>query len=235
MPKVTFVNEQITVECQAGANLLELAQQNNVEVFRGIFAGFHCKRVKGWCNRCKLWATPLAEGAVNAKTSSEKRSLFRINGALPVGGTMRLACQVQVLGDVEVRTRAGFVTPETTTWDADNKPSKWKDRLEKARAGGGGGEEEEEAADGEAKPAKKAVVKPVAKPAPAAAPATAAAAPAVAAPAVAAPAVAAPAVVAEVAAPAVPLTDVATAPLPAAGPTTEAPAAVAVADEPKAS
>ena len=88
------------------------------------------------CKRCKLWATPLAPGALNAPTAKEK--------SLPQNGIIRLACQTVVSGDCEVRTFA--VGPErvkvTTEWVADPRPSKWRDRWDKAKAGGGGGEEE---------------------------------------------------------------------------------------------
>ena len=147
MPKVTFLNEQRTVEARAGQTLLEVADANGVNLFRGLFQGLHCKRVHGWCNRCKVWAAPLATGALNEKTSAEKRRI-RLNGTIPAVGTLRLACQAVVNGDVEVRTRAGFMPPAPSlTWDADPRPSKWRDRWEKRN---------DEADDDEEKPKKKA-------------------------------------------------------------------------------
>jgi ferredoxin len=148
VPKITFMNEQVTVEVPAGTNLLDAAEQGGIDVFRGIWPGLHCGVApffaRGSCNRCKLWVSPLAEGAVNPKTRKETSGL-RLNGTIPASGNLRLACQVTVSGDVEVRTRAGG--PErkpNPDWAPDPRPSKWKERWETAKAGGGGGEEEPE-------------------------------------------------------------------------------------------
>ncbi|HEX2569830.1 MAG TPA: hypothetical protein VH877_09760 [Polyangia bacterium] len=130
MPKVTFVNEQVTVEAKPGENLLEVCERNEINVFRGLFQGFHCGSAKGWCNRCKVWATPLQPGAVNERTGAEKRRL-RLNGVIPLHGTMRLACQVVVQGDVEVRTRSGFEVKPNAEWQPDPRPFKWKERWER--------------------------------------------------------------------------------------------------------
>jgi ferredoxin len=145
LPKVTFEREDIVVEARPGQSLLEVAEQAGVSVFRGMWGGLHCGRVKGWCNRCKVWVKPSAPGAINAPTSAEKFPL-RPNGA--VRGTMRLACQVQVQGDVAVHTRAGgpAVRPNPD-WQPVPGPTKWKERWEKRHdKGAGAAEEEEEAA-----------------------------------------------------------------------------------------
>ena len=145
MPKVTFVNEQITVEAKPGENLLEVCERNEINVFRGLFQGFHCGGAKGWCNRCKVWATPLQPGALNERTGAEKRRL-RVNGAIPLHGTMRLACQVVVQGDVEVRTRSGFEVAPNADWQPDPRPFKWKDRWDRRN-------DEPEEDEGKKKPA----------------------------------------------------------------------------------
>src|SRR5437762_13704245 len=102
------MNEQVTVDVPAGTTLLDAAEKNGIDVFRGIWPGFHCGTppffVRGSCNRCKLWVSPLAPGAINEKTGKEK-ARFRVNGTIPAMGNLRLACQVLVSGDVEVRTR----------------------------------------------------------------------------------------------------------------------------------
>ena len=155
MPKVTFMNELKTVEVPAGATLLEAAEQNGIDIFRGIWPSFHCGVFpfvsKGSCNRCKLWVTPLVPGAINERTSKEKSRLRMFNGSMPLTGNMRLACQVKLTGDCEVRTRVGGPehTPDTV-WNADPRPSKWKDRWTAAKAAGGGGDEEEAADETEA-------------------------------------------------------------------------------------
>jgi ferredoxin len=146
LPTVRFEREDITVEAKAGANLLEVAEQAGISVFRGMWPELHCGDSKGWCNRCKVWVKPLGEGAINPPTKKET-SGFRLNGR--VKGTQRLACQVQVNGELVVHTRVGG--PEVKTnpnWQADPGPSKWKDRWENRNAGGAD-EKEEEAADAE--------------------------------------------------------------------------------------
>src|SRR5690242_20448403 len=94
-----------------------------------MWPDLHCNRSKGWCNRCKVWIKPTSENAVNPPTAKE-RSPLRINGR--VKGTMRLACQVEVSGDVIVQTRAGGpeVRPNMV-WEAEAGPSRWKERWEK--------------------------------------------------------------------------------------------------------
>jgi ferredoxin len=158
------MNELVTVEAPAGKNLLELAEEHGISVFRGIWPELHCQRTMGWCNRCKVWVTGLQPNAINPRTKKEQ-SRYRLGGAIPPGGNMRLACQVIVQGDCEVRTRAGG--PERARdaeWAPDPRDFKWRERWEKRN--------EEAAEDDEEAPKKK----PAAKPAPAAAPAGSAAA-----------------------------------------------------------
>jgi ferredoxin len=139
MPKVTFEREQIVVDARPGSTLLEIAEQAGVDVFRGMWTELHCKRMHGWCNRCKVWVKPDAANAINPPTSKEK-SPFRLNGR--VTGTMRLACQVRVNGDVAVHTRSGGpdVKPNAT-WHATDEKTAWKDRWEKRHESKGGDEE----------------------------------------------------------------------------------------------
>ncbi len=130
MPKVTFQNEIVTVEVPAGTTLLDAAQKAGVDVFRGLWSDYHCPAFPfgsyGSCNRCKVWVSASAPDAVNPRTKKEIQR-WRVNGALPSTGNQRLACQVVVSGDVEVRTRTGGPPrPLTTEWLPDparaNKP-----------------------------------------------------------------------------------------------------------------
>ncbi len=145
MPKVTFEREDLVVECRTGQNLLEVAEGAGIDVFRGIWPTLHCKRIQGWCNRCKVWVKPSAPNAINPPTGSERRS-FRLNGR--VSGTMRLACQVLVSGDVTVHTRSnGPVVAQTTEWKQVEGPTKWKERWEKRHEAKGEKETEDEAGE----------------------------------------------------------------------------------------
>ncbi len=145
MPKVRFEREDLIVDAKPGQNLLEVCEQAGIVVFRGMWPELHCGGSKGWCNRCKVWVKPLAEGAVNPPTAKETSPL-RLNGR--VEGSMRLACQVTLAGDVVVNTRAGG--PEVKTnmnWQASTEPSKWKDRWDNRKAAGAAADEAEEAKD----------------------------------------------------------------------------------------
>jgi ferredoxin len=104
VPKVDFEREGVTVEARAGQTLLEVAESAGIDVFRGIWPRLHCGSRPGWCNRCKLWVHAESDGAINPPTAKETARL-RLNGR--VHGEQRLACQVQVRGDVRVHTRAG--------------------------------------------------------------------------------------------------------------------------------
>ncbi len=165
MPKVTFMNELVTVEAPAGRTLLDVAEEHGINVFRGLWPELHCGgdgQRSAWCNRCKVWVNGLAPGALGPRTKKEQRKLY-VNGALPAQGTMRLACQVVIQGDCEVRTRAGGVERKPNPeWAPDPRPWKWRERWEK-RNEQGGDEEGEEGAP------KKPAPKPAAKQAVAAA------------------------------------------------------------------
>jgi ferredoxin len=140
MPKVTFEREDLVVECKSGANLLEVADEAGVDVFRGIWPTLHCNRVKGWCNRCKVWVKSDAGQAVNGPTGWEKMPL-RLGGR--VSGSQRLACQVTVTGDITVHTRSGGPEVRATgDWAPTPGSTKWKERWEKRNENKGGDEEE---------------------------------------------------------------------------------------------
>jgi ferredoxin len=147
LPKVTFEREDVVVEARAGQTVLEVAETQGISVFRGMWPSLHCERVRGWCNRCKVWVKPSQPNAVNAPTAAERFPL-RPNGR--VHGTLRLACQVQISDDIVVHTRAGGPpVVQTTHWEPVPGPTKWKERWEKRHEGKGKGEEDEpEAAEG---------------------------------------------------------------------------------------
>ena len=172
MAKVTFLNETTTVEAKKGQTIKEVAIETGIPLHRGFWTWANC-RSHGLCGSCRVWVTELSPQALSPRGFREK---LRATGK----GKVRLACQAQVLGDIEVRTLPGgvmFEPKQTTTWEQDPRPSAWKDRLAKANAGGAAGDEEE--GDGEAKPAAK----PAPKPATAASGGAPAAAPKPAAPA----------------------------------------------------
>ena len=104
MPKVTFVNEKRTIEVERGASLRYAALENDVPLYcmwfgLSKFANCHGN---GLCWTDRVQVTPAS--AINPRTALEK-----LMTKVPALGTRdprwRLACQVEVLEDCEVRTR----------------------------------------------------------------------------------------------------------------------------------
>ena len=94
MPKVHFVNELLTVEVPQGATLREVAIKHGIEIYRGMWTHINCLG-NGICGRCKVWI--MTDSSVSHRSARER--FHRIQGK------QRLACQVRILGDVEVHTR----------------------------------------------------------------------------------------------------------------------------------
>ena len=99
MPKVRFLNELVSAEVPPHATLREVAMQQGVELYRGMWTHVNC-RGNGVCGRCRVWVLEHDR----ARPGASERSL-REHAHIRVTGTMRLACQVRVLSDLDVRTR----------------------------------------------------------------------------------------------------------------------------------
>jgi len=91
MPKVTFKNDNISVEVPAGTKLSDVAEQNGASI------NFSCK--EGVCLTCLVNIVKGMEN-LNPKTENEASTLEAF-GAKP---NQRLACQLTVNGDVEIET-----------------------------------------------------------------------------------------------------------------------------------
>jgi ferredoxin len=126
--RVEFEREGVVVEAAPGQTLLAVAESAQVQIFRGMWPDLHCGKWKGWCNRCKVWVRGAPE-AINPPTAAEQ-SRLRLNGR--VSGSLRLACQVEVRGDLRVHTRAGGppVAPEVRS-----SGPRWKNTVEVNPAG----------------------------------------------------------------------------------------------------
>ena len=98
MPKVKFVVEHLLVEVEAGRRLRAIALDAGVYPNREFLRGVNCGG-RGICGTCKVWVHPSSEKSVSPPNIREK-----IHGAA-VG--RRLACQTEVLGDIEVTTLPG--------------------------------------------------------------------------------------------------------------------------------
>ena len=121
MPVVKFVNEKKEIQVPDGANLRTEAKQAGIHLYDGLNgfgAGlnniFNCHGF-GLCGTCRVLVTKGMEH-VNPMTTREKIK-FRTPLPTPIPDplpcmayigheeTMRLACMVEVHGDIEVETR----------------------------------------------------------------------------------------------------------------------------------
>jgi ferredoxin len=102
VPKVTFVNENRTVEVERGASLRYAALENDVPLYCMWFGLSKLANCHGnglcWTDRVEI--SPAT--AVNSKTALETAMTRVVSRKNPL---VRLACQVEVLEDCEVRTR----------------------------------------------------------------------------------------------------------------------------------
>ena len=99
MPQVTAQGK--TFECDRGANLRQVLLKNSVELYNGQSKIINCLGI-GTCGTCAV----RVEGEVSEPNWREtaRRSL----PPHTVTQNRRLACQVNVLGDIKVRKFDGF-------------------------------------------------------------------------------------------------------------------------------
>lgn len=99
MPVVRFAGQ--TVECLHGANLRMVLLRARLPLYHSVARAIHC-RGYGTCGTCAV----RIQGNVSEPTPAELRRLdFPPHH---VDGGLRLACQCQVLGDLEITKHAGL-------------------------------------------------------------------------------------------------------------------------------
>ena len=113
MPTINFVREGKKVQVEVGESLRYAALDNDIPLYKK-FAGmsnFIQCHGNGLCGTDEVIVSPA--NAVNPPTWQEK-----LNENIPPFGPLRqkrrgtrLACQVQVNGDIEVITGVGFIIP----------------------------------------------------------------------------------------------------------------------------
>jgi ferredoxin len=112
MPKITFENERVQVLVPMHANLREVAVANNIPIYSGFAKVANCKG-NGRCGTCRV----LIQGPVKPRNSVEEAKLKDVP-------YLRLACQVEVQGDLTVKTQttaidqaksAGFTVQQDDT------------------------------------------------------------------------------------------------------------------------
>ncbi len=97
--KVTFTNWNRTVGCKPHTNLRELAIENDIDLYNGMSRFFNCEG-HGLCGTCTVEVVPQKGGTV--KRAKEKLRFLLLKGNL------RLACQMEVTGDIQVTKHAGL-------------------------------------------------------------------------------------------------------------------------------
>lgn len=102
MPKVTFVNENRTIEVERGASLRYAALENDIPLYCmwfGLSKLANCHG-NGLCWTDRVEVSP-------ASAVTDRTALEQVFGSVPKkrDPRIRLACQVQVMEDCEVRTR----------------------------------------------------------------------------------------------------------------------------------
>lgn len=99
MPYITVQGK--TVECETGANLRQVLLKENINLYNGQATLINCHGI-GTCGTCAVQIV----GQVSEPGWREKARL-----SLPPHSLTqhrRLACQTQVLGDLQVRKFDGF-------------------------------------------------------------------------------------------------------------------------------
>ena len=110
MPTITFVNEKKTVEVPAGANLRREAIKAGVQLYPFPHNYLNCLG-NGLCTSCRVIVKKGLENC-SQQSTFEKLSMT-INPLTPLTffarlgheKDLRLACQMQVNGDIEVQTK----------------------------------------------------------------------------------------------------------------------------------
>lgn len=99
MPNITVRGK--TIACATGANLRQVLLAEGIDLYNGNAKLINCRGI-GTCGTCAVEI----EGEVSAPTWREKARL-----SLPPhqpGTSRRLACQLQVLGDLRLTKYDGF-------------------------------------------------------------------------------------------------------------------------------
>ena len=100
MPVVKFVNEKKEIEVPKGANLRTESLRAGIQLHPGIHQVLNCRGL-AQCASCRVLIT---QGMNNASPPTMMEKLRRTYLLAYIGNeaTMRLACQVQVEGDMTV-------------------------------------------------------------------------------------------------------------------------------------
>lgn len=107
MPKIKFIRENKTVEVEAGSNLRKVAIREGINLYPGIHSVVNCMGF-GQCASCRVM---VKKGVENLSPQGILEAGRLLAGPLTffhrLGNEqqLRLACQAQVNGDIEVETQ----------------------------------------------------------------------------------------------------------------------------------
>jgi ferredoxin len=97
MPKITFENERIQILAPMHSNLREIAVANGVQLYTGIHKVFNCHG-NGRCTSCRV---EVSGSSLAPRNKVEEH-------ALKNEPHLRLACQIEVLGELNVKTQGSL-------------------------------------------------------------------------------------------------------------------------------
>ena len=108
MPVVKFVNEKKEIEVPDGANLRDLALKAGIPLYAHVHKLLNCHGFAA-CGSCRVLITKGMENC-SPMGKLEKLRFTAVPDHIPLAyigneDTMRLACQVEVHGDIEVQTK----------------------------------------------------------------------------------------------------------------------------------
>ena len=103
MPTIKFVNEKKEIQVPEGSNLRKEAIAAGVGLYTGIHKVFNCHGFD-LCGSCRVLITKGMENT-NEIGFAERMRLKASMAYIGSEDTMRLACQTEVHGDVEVLTK----------------------------------------------------------------------------------------------------------------------------------
>ncbi len=98
MPTINFVRENVQVEVPEGDQVRYPALENDIQIYNSLWKLANCHG-NGLCATDRVIITPAKN--IKPPTFLEK---FRLGNAHKKNPDLRLACQVQVYGDIEVKT-----------------------------------------------------------------------------------------------------------------------------------
>lgn len=117
MPTIQFLNDHKSLDVLPGANLREAALKAGIQLYRPLSRVFHFNLKLGPVHLpCSSDVVELVDGkGVNPRTPDEERLISGRILKRKVGPNHRLACLLQVQGDVSLRTtpRLDLDIPET--------------------------------------------------------------------------------------------------------------------------